>query len=218
MASHDEEPLLDCWGLVLAGGRSTRFGTEKAEALWRGRTLLAHVAGRLREVCPKVIAVVRPEQSAEGWPVDAVVHDDTDAPEGPLRGIVAGLRACQAPYAFVTACDTPCLASGLVRLLYKRARPDTIAAMPEWGGYPQPLTALYNTGFTAFLAGRLAAGERSPRWLLDAKAGAAAGVGVCAIVPARELRRIDPDGLSFRNVNTPRELAALDAWLERPGR
>lgn len=215
MTSHDKEPLLnDCWGVVLAGGRSTRFGTEKAEVLWRGGTLLAHVAGRLRAVCPRVIAVARQEQAAADWPVDAVVHDAPAAPEGPLRGIVAGLCACRARYAFVAACDVPCLAPGLVRLLRAKARPDTLAVMPEWGGYPQPLTALYNTGFAAFLSERLAGGERSPRWLLDGQVGDAGGAGArpggCIVVPEAELRRAEPQGLSFRNVNTPDDLAALD--------
>jgi molybdopterin-guanine dinucleotide biosynthesis protein A len=194
--------LRDCSAMVLAGGRSRRFGRDKADVLWRGRTLMAHVVARLRVLCQEVIAVSRREQEGTAWPVDRMVHDDSRAPEGPLRGTVSGLASCQTPYAFVLSCDTPCLKPELLVALRHGIGRDEHAAVPEWEGHLQPLVALYSLRALPRFRDHLESGERSPVRAL---------VGLPYLrVSEQECERIDPDGWSFRNVNTPQDLEALE--------
>jgi molybdenum cofactor guanylyltransferase len=197
--------LRDCSAMVLAGGHSRRFGRDKSDALWSGRTLMAHVVARLRGLCPEVIAVSRREQDGSAWPVDRVVHDDPEAPEGPLRGIVAGLASCHTPYCFVLSCDTPCFKPELLAALRRWIGPDDLAAVPEWEGRLQPLVALYSVRSLPQFRHLLESGERSPTRALVGLPYLRVSEGGCGT--------IDPEGWSFRNVNTPQDLEALDGRL-----
>jgi len=118
------EPSNTSWGLatrtgeitaiILAGGQSSRFGMDKANALWHGRKMIDHVAMHLRGVAREVIAVSRAAQNADGWRVDRIIHDDPAAPPGPLRGIVRGLEQCRTEWAYVLACDCPLVQPALL--------------------------------------------------------------------------------------------------------
>ena len=80
--------------MVLAGGRSTRFGGEKAVALLDGRPLLLWAVDRLRSTCADIAVNARPGTQtealalAQGLPV---LHDAPGDPDGPLAGVKAGL-------------------------------------------------------------------------------------------------------------------------------
>jgi molybdopterin-guanine dinucleotide biosynthesis protein A len=201
---HDRT-LADCTGVILAGGYSTRFGRDKANVQWQGRSLLAHVAATLRAVCPQVLAVARHEQPHQGWPVDRVIFDDPAWPDGPLRGVVAGLQAGPTPYAFVVSCDTPCLRPALLAALRRSLMPGSLAVIPQWQGHPQPLVALYAVSAGNLLQDLLLQGERSPRHALAS----------LPHVPLAEddCRQADPLGLSFWNLNSQADLNALDHLL-----
>lgn len=198
--------LTDCTGIILAGGHSTRFGRDKADVPWRGRSLLAHVATRLGKVCPQVIAVARQEQSHEGWPVDRVVPDNTAWPDGPLRGIVTGLFACSTPYAFVVSCDTPCIELALLVAMRRRVAADALAVIPHWQGHPQPLVALYAAAAARPLEKLLLQQERSPRRALATLPH--------ILLEEEEAREADPLGLSHWNLNSQADLDALDRLLQ----
>ena len=80
-----------------------------------------------------------------------------------------------------------------------------LAVVPSWDGHSQPLLAFYHTGVVAHLEEQLRKGERSPTRALER-------------IPQQHFghfgeeacRRVDPDGLSFLNVNTPRDLTLLE--------
>ena len=81
-------------GLVLAGGRSVRFGGEKAVALLDGKPLLAWAAQRLSSVCAEVAINVRPGTEAEAVAKSlryATLHDEAGDALGPLAGVKVGL-------------------------------------------------------------------------------------------------------------------------------
>ena len=90
--------------VVLAGGLSSRFGADKSRATWRGRSLAEHVLGSLPAERAQTIVVLRDDQAPDAWPGAQVVRDDPALPEGPLRGVIAGLRACATPLAWIVAC------------------------------------------------------------------------------------------------------------------
>jgi molybdopterin-guanine dinucleotide biosynthesis protein A len=188
--------------IVLAGGESRRFASTKALAVWRGRRLIDHVVDRLCSLGSETFLVTSPTAPDAEWPVDKVVQDDPTLPAGPLRGIVAGLGACADEWAWVVACDTPLVKADLLAAVRRAARPGDIAVTPEWQGRCQPLVACWERAAVGALAEILRAGEHSPLGALDRLGHRS--------FPAARCRKIDPDGRSFFNVNTPEDLLELD--------
>lgn len=189
-------------GIVLAGGLSTRFGSDKSRASWRGRSLLEHVLAGLPDERTETLVVLRGEQDPGEWPDLRVVHDDPGLGAGPLRGVIAGLAACTTEWAWIVACDQPLVSANLLRGLRADARPGCLAVVPVWQGRLQPLHALYATAGLAHLRDRTAAGEQSLIAALTA--------GDLQILDETACRALDPTGHAFINVNRPEHLAELD--------
>jgi len=187
-------------GLVLAGGRSVRFGGEKAVALLDGRPLLEWAADRLRSVCSVVAANVRPGTEAEvvarslGLPV---LHDEAGDAAGPLAGVKVGLIWAEAQGAralAVSPCDAPLLPDDLYLRLLESA--DGGAAMAETRDGRQPLCALWPVSALPAVAEALAGGAHPPTWRLLEQLG------------ARKVSFEPPD--AFANVNTRDDLSAVE--------
>jgi molybdopterin-guanine dinucleotide biosynthesis protein A len=188
-------------GLVLAGGRSVRFGGEKAVALLEGRPLLAWAADRLRTVCASVGANVRAGTEAEsvakalGMPI---LYDEAGDALGPLAGVKAGLKWAEAQGArslAVSPCDAPLLPDDLYVRLLEHAEDG--AAMAETGDGRQPLCAVWPVAALPAVRDALAGGAHPPTWQLLERVG------------ARKVLFDRPE--SFANVNTRDDLAAIAA-------
>jgi molybdenum cofactor guanylyltransferase len=194
---------LETTGIILAGGYSSRFGSDKAVAKLDGVSLMNHTAQRLGEVCATLIAVARPNQDTNGWPTVRLVIDDEEMPEGPLRGIYAGLNVCTTQWAFAVACDAPLVRPELLRFLLRHIKPEVQAVVTRWDGHLQPLVALYSVSCVDIFLQLLKAGERSPRRALESIPH--------TVVDEDEWRSFDPEGTSFVNVNTAEDLHRLTA-------
>ena len=126
-------------GAVLAGGRSRRFGSDKAQALLAGRSLLAHVVDALRSQADAVILCGR------GGSCNLDVHGIPDRPRaglGPLGGLNAALHhvAAHGFDAVLTAgCDTPRLPENLRARLAAYSPPAVLGALPIVGLWPVAL-------------------------------------------------------------------------------
>ncbi|MFC7156204.1 molybdenum cofactor guanylyltransferase [Halomarina halobia] len=114
--------------VVVAGGRSTRFGeADKAVADLAGTPMIRRVADRLAGVVDALVVNCREEQvsavraALDGYPLDTAFAVDDDPDEGPMAGIRTGLRAVEDEYAFVVACDMPFVEPDVVRYLFERA-------------------------------------------------------------------------------------------------
>jgi molybdenum cofactor guanylyltransferase len=196
----------DCSVIFLAGGKSSRMGTPKAWLEFDGRPLLAHLVERMLAVFPEAVIVSAPGQSLPETPAK-VVHDENPG-EGPVAGLVVGLREVTRPFAFVTSCDVPFLAPELARFLLVCAA-DVDVAVPEWEGRLQPLQAVYRASVQPLLAQQLAEGRRRPVDLFDRVR--------TRVVREEELRAVDPEGLSFLNMNTPEDYErAKERWERSP--
>ncbi len=154
-------------GLILIGGASTRFGADKAHALFHGEPLLTRAVRRALLLCPTVAVVAPdPERYRSLVPAGTVLLSDEGVTPTPLAGLTAGLAWCPTAAAFLWACDMPfsqdhALAAGL-----SSALGDADAAAPWWRGHPEPLCALYKT--SCLTAARiLAANGAGPRALLQ---------------------------------------------------
>lgn len=168
-------------GAVLAGGRSRRFGSDKARALLGGRTLIDRVVAGLRPQVEALVICGRDHDGATG------IADRPAADLGPLGGLNAALHhaAAHGFDAVVTApCDTPFLPADLVARLRTTGTVAYAAAIPVIGFWP--------VGLAGQLDRHLAtASDRSiRRW--------AVSIGAVAV-------EIDP----LANVNTATDLAAL---------
>jgi molybdopterin-guanine dinucleotide biosynthesis protein A len=123
---------------------------------------------------------------------------DAVADAGPLAGIAAGLAASARPWLLVVAGDMPAINGAVLDLLIGEATAGFDAVVPWIGGYPEPLLALYARTAETRIARRLAAGQRSVQAALS-------GLRVLAVDEA-EVRAVDPDLATFRNLNYPDQL------------
>lgn len=140
--------------VVLAGGASRRFGSDKALAPWLGRTLLEDAVRRALEAAPEAVIATK-EADRSGLERERVrVVRDEGALRHPLSGVLAGLAACRTPWAFVFACDMPFVDAALVEGLWAE-RAGAEAVLPVWRGRAQPLAALYRSSLRRALAGQL---------------------------------------------------------------
>jgi molybdopterin-guanine dinucleotide biosynthesis protein A len=192
--------------IILAGGRSSRMGTAKALLPFAGEPLIVHNVRKLQPIFSDIVVVAAPGQPLPVLPA-RVIHDE-DAYQGPVGGIYYGLRAIADDFAFVISCDAPFASIPLIHELVRlRTRHDIV--VPQWGGRPQPLFAVYRTTVLPVLAAQLAAGELRPVSLFEKV--------TTRIVQEEEIRRFDPAGDSFINMNTPGEYAAaLERWTAAP--
>ncbi len=190
-------------GMVLSGGRSVRFGSEKAAAVLSGRPLLLWATDRLARSCGPVAISTRPGTEAERLAAAAglpVLHDAAGDPDGPLAGVRAGLIWAQtigARSLAVTPCDAPLLPDDLFVRLIAAAGPG--AALAETADGLQPLCAVWPVTALPVLAEALADSAHPPTWRILQNLDAAKV-------------RFD-DAKAFANLNTRKDLERIQNLL-----
>jgi molybdopterin-guanine dinucleotide biosynthesis protein A len=186
--------MSDAEGFILAGGASSRMGTDKAHLRLGGRTFTERIAAALGAFATRIsIVSAKPESSGLNLPVVEDIYRDC----GALGGLHAALSACRAPWAAVVSCDLPFVTGELFARLGGLRTEDAAAIVPrQTDGRPQPLCALYSPARCLELAARLLhEGERRPRVLLQQ-------AHTRWVAPA-ELADLRDAELFFLNVNTP---------------
>jgi molybdopterin-guanine dinucleotide biosynthesis protein A len=185
-------------GLVLAGGRSERFGSEKALARLNRRPLIAIAEARLAADCFPVAVSAPPGSGAAAWAANGgppLLHDDPDDADGPLAGVRAGLiwaRAMGATHMATLPCDTPHVPADITRRLLA-GMGAAFLALAETDDGPHPLCALWRVEALAPLTLAMAGGMHPPVRSFADRIG------------ARRVRF--PDAAAFANVNRPEDLA-----------
>jgi len=197
--------MADAAAVILVGGKSSRMGRAKALLPFDNEPLIAHVVRRLKSWFPEIIVVAAPDQELPE--LSAVLVRDEIAYQGPVSGIYHGLKAATKDVCFVTSCDAPFLNFELIDHLLEQIS-DYDVVVPFWQERFQPLHAIYRTSVVPPLKEQLERGELRPIFLYDK-------VRTRKIQEA-EIRRLDPEGLSFLNMNSPADYdAALQLWRER---
>jgi molybdopterin-guanine dinucleotide biosynthesis protein A len=134
--------------VVLAGGKSSRFGSDKALALLRGRPLLDHAVAGLAGF-EQVLVAWKPGDRARDEAYCRIIGGraaavgDASAAETPLAGLFAGLLASRHELVFACAADMPFAADGALLEALFAAVQSSNAAVPESEGAPQPLCAVW---------------------------------------------------------------------------
>ena len=191
-------------GVVLAGGRSQRLGTDKAFLPLFDQPLIARVVYTLAGLSDDLIVVTNTPApyAALGLPVRLV--GDEQPGQGSLMGVYTGLRQARHPHALVVACDMPFLCLSLLRYMTTlMAGYDVV--VPEVNGLLEPLHAIYGEGSLPPMARLLAGGERKIiRFFPEVRV---------RVVKESEIDRLDPDHLSFLNVNTRQDWDRIQQML-----
>lgn len=181
-------------GVILAGGESWRMGSDKALLPIQGARFIDHVYRRLSELFEEVLIVTNSPSLYDGIPCRKV--PDIYHAQGSLAGIHSGLCHARNERVFVVGCDMPFVDSTVVRHICARAgEGDVVVPMRE--NKAEPLHALYGKTCIPAMEQVLDADQRR----------------IIAFFPQVKVSEIaegewsvlDPDGLSFRNINTPQE-------------
>jgi molybdenum cofactor guanylyltransferase len=185
----------DVTAFILAGGRSSRMGEDKAFLPFEGGTLLTRALALVREVASSVV-IVGPREKFSAL---ADVLEDVYRDCGPLGGIHAALASSTARLNLVLAVDTPFVAPAFLSYLSEQAEAaaGALVTLPRFHDGWQPLCAVYRKGFAAHAEAALKAGH----YKIDA---------LFASVPVRaitedELRQFAFDRRMFDNLNTPED-------------
>jgi molybdopterin-guanine dinucleotide biosynthesis protein A len=182
------------------------MGQDKRFLKVQGVPLLAWVLERLRPLVSELIVVAPDPERLSGF--EARVVSDRYPGKGVLAGLHAGLSAARGEWAYVLAGDMPLLNAALLQAMVDQTDGGSCdVVVPRWDGWLEPLHALYRPAVCA------PAAENA---LLDGQRRIVAfypDTRVC-VMPEAEIRRHDPDGDSFFNVNTPEEWAVAQRRLQ----
>ncbi len=202
--------------LIVAGGRSTRFGDDdKAVGPLGGVPMIRRVADRASEVVDHVVVNCRRDQrepidtALDGLESPVSYRIDEDPDEGPMVGIATGLRELRADYTFVVGCDMPFIEPSVIRALFARVT-GYDAAVPVYEGYPQPLHAVYRSrAMRAACEEARAEGERRIAAALERLDR--------VTVPWTDLEDIGTPR-TFENLNTRAEFDAAESYFDTANR
>ncbi len=207
MLFHMTPAELSRMGFLLAGGKSSRMGTntDKAFLDFRGQTSLDRALTVMGEVCGRVTIVGDPAKfskygSTQYGPVVADIFPGC----GPLAGIHAALTHSTAELNLMLAVDMPFVTSELLEFIFAAAADsDAIVTVPRTSKGFQPLCAVYRRDFSAAAEQALRAGKY--------KIDAAFSGATIRVIDETELAAAGLTEQSFFNVNTPQDrLAAED--------
>ncbi|CAN5500310.1 molybdenum cofactor guanylyltransferase [soil metagenome] len=193
---------------ILAGGKSTRMGSDKALLPWGAGSLLDYAirtANQVKSSSETVIVGDRPEYHDRGASVLPDLHPGT----GPLGGIATALRGCVGTRVLVLAVDMPLLSIPLLNAMAAcHFEGDALVPRSPHSGISGPagpivqtLCAIYRRSCLPAFEDRIAAG--------DLKVAAAFDDLNVVYLEADWMRRFDPELKSFENANTPQDFRQI---------
>jgi molybdopterin-guanine dinucleotide biosynthesis protein A len=204
--------MLQKSAVILAGGFSRRFGKDKGLVALAGKPLILHVIDRVSKVVDEVLVIVSSKDQKNkfetilGEKANLVI--DKDDSQSPLVGAITGFESAKGEYSLLLPCDTPLVSTHIVQFLLDMCT-NRSAAIPRWtSGYIEPLQAAYHTKFALTAAKTaLKQGNMNMRSMIDNLSGV-------RYVSTMVLEQLEPDLLTFFNVNTPQDLKKADSLLK----
>lgn len=196
--------MLDKSAIILAGGSSTRFNTDKGVLELDGKPLLSYVIDAVEGLVEEIIVVTNTQTRADTYAklVSEEVRFAVDIREskGPLVGALTGFEEANGEYSVLLPFDSPFVSKEVLSLLFDCCI-GKAAAVPRWTNQDiEPLHAVYNTK-QALIATEEALAENE----LDVQAMVERLRGV-RYISTMVIEQLDPDFKTFFNINTPLDL------------
>ncbi len=182
-------------GIVLAGGKSSRFGEDKSLAQWKGATLLERAVDLLNalDLDPEVIVSSDKQYSFLTCPT----HNDIVPEKGPLGGLVTAFSLFPESALLVLTCDMPFLTQGVLRELVQAHQRSDCPVVFEADGVRQPFPGIYLSAFKTQAQECLVSTRPSVKHFLS-------------LIPTLEILPAPADLKVFLNVNTPEDLKGAE--------
>lgn len=188
--------------VMLAGGIGSRLGAEKSLIEFEGRPLILWSAEKLSRVCDEIVIVARSKEQADRLKMlvpDARIACDEVSGFGPVAGLKSGMGAARGEYAVAVGCDLPFINVAVIKMLFELAEGFDAAVPVRQDGVLETLHAVYQAEKMA---------EACARAISQGRRRIMAPLGYLSInlVPVEELRALDPELMTFFNINTPEDL------------
>jgi molybdopterin-guanine dinucleotide biosynthesis protein A len=200
----EESSIPTISGIVLAGGQSSRLGTDKSFLNVNGQSLIEHIVAKLGRLSDNVIIVTNSPEKHDH--LEARLVGDIYPGKGALGGIYSGLKAAANTHSLVVACDMPFLDLNLLRYMILLARGHDVV-IPRIGEFLEPLHAIYSKGCLEPIDRLLARGGLK---IIDFFSEVRV-----RYVEEEEVDIFDPQHLSFFNVNTLSDLEEMKKLAKR---
>lgn len=183
-------------GVILMGGKSSRFGQDKVMAPLGDKPLIEHVIEVISPLMEEVILVGPARQGMRGLKrVDDIIPGC-----GPMGGIYTALKTAVTNFCFVFAADMPTIHAGLVAYMQSLAREQDVI-VPFWSGGFEPLHAIYNRSVLKVIEPLVMERKLRIDRFFDQVA--------VEKVPEDVLRRYGEPRELFANINTPQDIGRM---------
>ncbi|WP_075073569.1 molybdenum cofactor guanylyltransferase [Longilinea arvoryzae] len=193
--------------VIQAGGESRRMGRNKALVSFLGRPLVQHVIERLRPLADEVLITTNQPAGLESLSVPLVA--DVFPGQGALGGLYTAVWAAKYPVVAVVACDMPFASLDLLQFqidVLVQQNQDVVIPGSEEGW--EPLHCVYRkpTCLPQIKAALVQGQKRLISWFPNVNV---------RYLQGNEVRRYDPLGIAFRNINTPEELQQAEVLARK---
>jgi molybdopterin-guanine dinucleotide biosynthesis protein A len=188
----DKSALPPIYGLILAGGRSSRMGHDKGAIKWFGKEHRFYLADMISSFCSSVYISCREDQLEEIQHSHYKGIADVYPGAGPMGGILSAFKAYPEVAWLVVACDMPLLNNEAINFLIQERDPRYIATTfrSPHDQLPEPLFTIWEPAAQQVLLNSLNNNSKCPRRVLNEQS-------------AKIISATYPEGLL--NANTPEE-------------
>ena len=192
--------------VILAGGAARRMqGTPKGFLEIGGKSIVARLESVLTEIFPRTLLVLKSPDQLCGQPPTLPIVEDQFVDQSAMTGIHAGLFHSATQRNFICAWDMPFLQKKVVEALCA-VSPTADIVVPEWEGRLQPLCAIYQKSCLPIFESAIAQKNYKIESVFPQLH--------VHIVPMAEIKKINPNGISFMNINRPEDLKIAQKLME----
>ncbi len=200
------EKIYSLTAIILAGGKSSRIGSDKNKSMLRlnGKYLIDIVRSKLKCIVGDNIIIVGPPEKYRSY---KQVVPDLFPQNGPLVGIYSGLRASPSQYNLVVGCDMPFLEVKLLKYMTENINSNDIV-IPRYGdGYIEPLCAIYSKRCLETIERNLSEHIFSVRAIFSHLK--------VKFIEEEEIKKYDPGFYSFFNINYKKDMIEAEKMINR---
>lgn len=190
---------------IIAGGKSSRMGRDKAFVELGGKTMIERVIERSAELGQSETILITniPDDYRH---LDMPMFTDVLPDKGSLGGIYTALTVAEGPHVLVLACDMPFISTGMLRYMIAQMDDVSDIVVPRVDGYPQGMHAIYKKTCLRPIREQLDDDRLKIIRFYDKMR--------VRYLDEADYAPFDPEGRSFTNLNTPEELAQARAIVQ----